>query len=98
MSQRFTVTGAFSKSDGERCTSDMQGEVNQLFEGDEPEPSSSHNDGATGLTEDAAKGRMRCASLPVVPTHTLKVPACTPARLAQLSLAWPAWLSVSLFV
>lgn len=44
MSQRFTV----SKSDGARRTSDIQGEVNQLFEGDEP-PSSS---GAEG--EDAA--------------------------------------------
>lgn len=32
MSQRFTV----SKSDGDRNPSDMQGEVNQLFEGDEP--------------------------------------------------------------
>ncbi|XP_028301543.1 solute carrier family 12 member 5 isoform X3 [Gouania willdenowi] len=32
MSQRFTV----SKSDGERRPSDIQGEVNQLFEGDEP--------------------------------------------------------------
>lgn len=32
MSQRFTV----SKSDGERNPSEMQGEVNQLFEGDDP--------------------------------------------------------------
>lgn len=32
MSQRFTV----SKSDGDRRPSDIQGEVNQLFEGDEP--------------------------------------------------------------
>lgn len=37
MSQRFTV----SKSDGDRRPSDMQGEVNQLFEGDEPPTSSS---------------------------------------------------------
>lgn len=70
MSQRFTVT-AFSKSDGDRCTSDMQGEVNQLFEGDEPTPGASHQDGATTLTEDAAKGRMHkfLGSLPVV-QHT----------------------------
>ncbi|XP_029286568.1 solute carrier family 12 member 5 [Cottoperca gobio] len=33
MSQRFTV----SKSDGNRRPSDIQGEVNQLFEGDEPQ-------------------------------------------------------------
>lgn len=32
MSQRFTV----SKSDGDRRAADIQGEVNQLFEGDEP--------------------------------------------------------------
>ncbi|KAK2915327.1 hypothetical protein Q8A73_005921 [Channa argus] len=32
MSQRFTV----SKSDGDRRPSDIQGEVNQLFEGDDP--------------------------------------------------------------
>ncbi|CAB1461132.1 unnamed protein product [Pleuronectes platessa] len=32
MSQRFTV----SKSGGERRPSDIQGEVNQLFEGDDP--------------------------------------------------------------
>lgn len=44
MSQRFTV----SKSDGDRRPSDIQGEVNQLFEGDEPTTSS----GAEG--EDAA--------------------------------------------
>uniref|UniRef100_A0AAQ4S2X7 Solute carrier family 12 member 5a n=1 Tax=Gasterosteus aculeatus aculeatus TaxID=481459 RepID=A0AAQ4S2X7_GASAC len=37
MSQRFTV----SKSDGERRPSDIQGEVNQLFEGDEPATGSS---------------------------------------------------------
>lgn len=37
MSQRFTV----SKSDGDRRPSDMQGEVNQLFEGDEPPTTSS---------------------------------------------------------
>ncbi|XP_029989565.1 solute carrier family 12 member 5 isoform X1 [Sphaeramia orbicularis] len=40
MSQRFTV----SKSDGDRRPSDIQGEVNQLFEGDEP-PSTSGADG-----------------------------------------------------
>lgn len=45
MSQRFTV----SKSDGDRRPSDIQGEVNQLFEGDEPTTSS----GAEG-EEDAA--------------------------------------------
>lgn len=33
MSQRFTV----SKSDGARRAADIQGEVNQLFEGDEPQ-------------------------------------------------------------
>ena len=47
MSQRFTV----SKSDGARRPSDIQGEVNQLFEGDEP-PTSSSSGGAEG--EDAA--------------------------------------------
>ena len=46
MSQRFTV----SKSDGARRPSDIQGEVNQLFEGDEPQTSSA----AEG--EDAAAG------------------------------------------
>ncbi|XP_031683008.1 solute carrier family 12 member 5 isoform X2 [Oncorhynchus kisutch] len=39
MSQRFTVT-AFSKSD----MPDIQGEVNQLFEGDEPTPSYSNKE------------------------------------------------------
>ncbi|XP_013987185.1 solute carrier family 12 member 5 isoform X1 [Salmo salar] len=39
MSQRFTVT-AFSKSD----MSDIQGEVNQLFEGDEPTPNYSNKE------------------------------------------------------
>ena len=43
MSQRFTV----SKSDGDRRPSDIQGEVNQLFEGDEP-PTSSGGGGAEG--------------------------------------------------
>ncbi|XP_066521954.1 LOW QUALITY PROTEIN: solute carrier family 12 member 5 [Hoplias malabaricus] len=51
MSQRFTVT-AFSKGDG--TAADIQGEVNQLFEGDEP------GSGATAagcsLSEDALKG------------------------------------------
>lgn len=42
MSQRFTV----SKSDGDRRPSDIQGEVNQLFEGDEP-PTSSDAQGET---------------------------------------------------
>ncbi|XP_037390715.1 solute carrier family 12 member 5 isoform X2 [Pygocentrus nattereri] len=55
MSQRFTVT-AFSKSDGERGGADIQGEVNQLFEGDEPTPSSSDKGGASNLSEDALKG------------------------------------------
>ncbi|KAL7891706.1 hypothetical protein AOLI_G00011820 [Acnodon oligacanthus] len=55
MSQRFTVT-AFSKSDGERGGADIQGEVNQLFEGDEPTPSSSDKGGASSLSEDALKG------------------------------------------
>ncbi|XP_046881399.1 solute carrier family 12 member 5 [Hypomesus transpacificus] len=41
MSQRFTVT-AFSKSDGDRCGGEIQGEVNQLFEGDEPTTSSAN--------------------------------------------------------
>ncbi|XP_063071272.1 solute carrier family 12 member 5 [Engraulis encrasicolus] len=58
MSQRFTVTGAFSKSDGERCTSDMQGEVNQLFEGDEP-------DGGGGGSVRDAIGLMVCVLLRV---------------------------------
>lgn len=48
MSQRFTV----SKSDGDRRPSDMQGEVNQLFEGDEPPTSSS----AEGQAAAAAAG------------------------------------------
>ncbi|KAL0977904.1 hypothetical protein UPYG_G00163020 [Umbra pygmaea] len=43
MSQRFTVT-AFSRSDGDRSGPDIQGEVNQLFEGDEPTPSSSNKE------------------------------------------------------
>lgn len=58
MSQRFTVT-AFSKGDRERSVADMQGEVNQLFEGDEPDPtpSASHSDGAAAtLPEDATRG------------------------------------------
>uniref|UniRef100_A0A4W6EH99 Solute carrier family 12 member 5a n=1 Tax=Lates calcarifer TaxID=8187 RepID=A0A4W6EH99_LATCA len=45
MSQRFTV----SKSDGDRRPSDIQGEVNQLFEGDEPPTSSgAEREGAAG--------------------------------------------------
>ncbi|XP_030632353.1 solute carrier family 12 member 5 isoform X2 [Chanos chanos] len=55
MSQRFTVT-AFSKSDNERHASEIQGEVNQLFEGDEPTPGSSDKEGATNLTEEVLKG------------------------------------------
>lgn len=48
MSQRFTV----SKSDGDRRPSDIQGEVNQLFEGDEPPSSSGGAEGeAAGGTE-----------------------------------------------
>lgn len=58
MSQRFTV----SKSDGDRRPSDMQGEVNQLFEGDEPPASGSSvegQDAAAGGTETVVvlKGR-----------------------------------------
>lgn len=45
MSQRFIV----SKSDGDRRPSDIQGEVNQLFEGDEPPTSSdAEGEGAAG--------------------------------------------------
>lgn len=51
MSQRFTVS-ASSRSDGEL------GEINQLFEGDEPNPSSSDKEGASDLVEDPVKGRM----------------------------------------
>ena len=58
MSQRFTVT-AFSRSDGERAVADIQGEVNQLFEGDEPTPISTDKGGASSHCEDALKGRMR---------------------------------------
>ncbi|TSM36095.1 hypothetical protein Baya_8228 [Bagarius yarrelli] len=47
MSQRFTVS-ASSRSDGEL------GEINQLFEGDEPNPSSSDKEGAPDLAEDPA--------------------------------------------
>ncbi|XP_037553086.1 solute carrier family 12 member 5, partial [Nematolebias whitei] len=43
MSQRFTV----SKSDGAPRPSDIQGEVNQLFEGDEP-PACSGSEAAGG--------------------------------------------------
>ncbi|XP_058258727.1 solute carrier family 12 member 5 isoform X1 [Hemibagrus wyckioides] len=49
MSQRFTVS-ASSRSDGEL------GEINQLFEGDEPNPSSSDKEGASDLVEDPVKG------------------------------------------
>ncbi|KAF7711478.1 solute carrier family 12 member 5 isoform X2 [Silurus meridionalis] len=49
MSQRFTVS-ASSRSDGEL------GEINQLFEGDEPNPSSSDKEGASDLAEDLVKG------------------------------------------
>ncbi|XP_031423647.1 solute carrier family 12 member 5 isoform X2 [Clupea harengus] len=56
MSQRFTVTAFSKSSDGERCAADMQGEVNQLFEGDEPTPGASHKDGASTLTEDPPGG------------------------------------------
>lgn len=49
MSQRFTV----SKTDGDRRPSDIQGEVNQLFEGDEP-PSSSGGGGGGAEGKDAA--------------------------------------------
>lgn len=45
MSQRFTV----SKSDGERNPSEMQGEVNQLFEGDDP-PTCSAAEEEKGVT------------------------------------------------
>lgn len=64
MSQRFTV----SKSDGEGRPSDIQGEVNQLFEGDEPQTSSTSGGGAEGQTAAAAevvvvlKGRQLNAS------------------------------------
>ncbi|KAK1796406.1 hypothetical protein P4O66_009456, partial [Electrophorus voltai] len=62
MSQRFTVT-AFSKSDSERGVSDIQGEVNQLFEGDEPIPSSSDKEGASNLSEDTVKDLIILISL-----------------------------------
>lgn len=47
MSQRFTV----SKSDGDRRPSDIQGEVNQLFEGDEPPATSGAEGEAAGSSE-----------------------------------------------
>lgn len=55
MSQRFTV----SKSDGDRRPSDIQGEVNQLFEGDEPTTSAgAEGDDAAGTeVEVVLKGR-----------------------------------------
>lgn len=55
MSQRFTV----SKSDGDRRPSDIQGEVNQLFEGDEPTTSAgAEGDDAVGTeVEVVLKGR-----------------------------------------
>lgn len=61
MSQRFTV----SKSDGERNPSEMQGEVNQLFEGDDPPTrSAAEEEEVTGGAEEeevvvVLKGRQR---------------------------------------
>ena len=50
MSQRFTV----SKSDGERRPSDIQGEVNQLFEGDDPPSGGAEAEAeAAGVAADA---------------------------------------------
>lgn len=48
MSQRFTV----SKSDGARSPSDIQGEVNQLFEGDEPPTCSAADGGDAACSEE----------------------------------------------
>ena len=64
MSQRFTVT-AFSKSDGDRCGGEIQGEVNQLFEGDEPTTSSANrNEEAANAEVVVLKGRMlQCTGL-----------------------------------
>lgn len=50
MSQRFTV----SKSDGDRRPSDIQGEVNQLFEGDEPPSGSAGAEGRDAAGAEAA--------------------------------------------
>lgn len=59
MSQRFTV----SKSDGDRRSTDIQGEVNQLFEGDEPSAcGAAAGDAAPAETEDVVvvlKGRRK---------------------------------------
>lgn len=72
MSQRFTV----SKSDGERNPSEMQGEVNQLFEGDDPPTRSAaeeeeEEEAATGGAEEeeevvvVLKGRQTDRHMPV---------------------------------
>ena len=54
MSLRFTV----SKSDGDRRPSDIQGEVNQLFEGDEPPTCATEGEAAAGAeVEVVLKGR-----------------------------------------
>lgn len=69
MSQRFTV----SKSDGERNPSEMQGEVNQLFEGDDPPTRSAaeeEEEEVTGGAEEeevvvVLKGRQRDMPAPL---------------------------------
>ncbi|KAK2861818.1 hypothetical protein Q5P01_001351 [Channa striata] len=71
MSQRFTV----SKSDGDRRPSDIQGEVNQLFEGDEPPTSSGGGGGAEGKDPAGAevvvvlKGREPLTPASFIPTR-----------------------------
>lgn len=62
MSQRFTVT-AFSKSDSGRNVSDIQGEVNQLFEGDEPTPSYSNKEVSFNTEVVVVEGRMHAATV-----------------------------------
>ncbi|ROK31148.1 hypothetical protein DPX16_4099 [Anabarilius grahami] len=54
MSQRFTVTAG-----------DIQGEVNQLFEGDEATPSASDAAAAEGSGRDVQRGSFGCSAVSV---------------------------------
>ncbi|KAI9548909.1 hypothetical protein NQZ68_003443 [Dissostichus eleginoides] len=69
MSLRFTV----SKSDGDRRPSDIQGEVNQLFEGDEPNTSTAveGEDAAGSEVVVELKGREILKPAPLFVSYTI---------------------------
>ena len=86
MSLRFTV----SKSDGDRCASDIQGEVNQLFEGDEPDQATTTTNATASPSSSSAPDREDAAGPEAVVVLKGRLWNCSRLYSRDASCCWLA--------